>query len=154
MLKRGIAPLVATMLLISFAVALGIVIMNFGRAQVNLESSCTIDIGLEFSQVSGQSQICFDAEKNDLFFVVENGVNIEVEGLIVNIIGSERAESYDLDDAIMGRAGNYLTHLGYNEELSGEIRQMKVIPIVTPFEEQVVCVEQELVVEQVLPCSS
>ncbi len=141
------APLVATLLLISFAVAVGLVIMNFGRAQVDLESHCTIDIGLEFSEVEGLPELCFDHEKKDLYFVVENGINLDVSGLVVNIIGTERAESFDLEDAQMHKAGNYLTHLGYNPEFSGEMRQVKIIPKVKVLEEEEICVEQALVLE-------
>ncbi len=151
-LKRGMAPLVATLLLISFAVALGVVIMNFGRAQVELESHCTIDIGLEFSVIGGEDEICFDNEKNDIYFTIENGINIDVEGVKVNIIGKERAETYELDDAKMSKAGTYLTHLGYNEELSGEIRQLKIIPIVKMFDEEEICTEKALIVEDIKAC--
>ena len=146
------APIVATLLLISFAVAVGLVVMNFGRAQISLESQCTIDIGLVFSNIGGQDEICFDAEKNDFFFVVENGINIGVDGLMVNIIGTERAESYDLSDAKMSKAGNYLTHLGYNEELSGQIRQAKIIPKVKVVDKEEICVDQALVVGQIKSC--
>jgi len=150
--KKAMAPLVATLLLISFAVALGIVIMNFGRAQVDLEAQCPIEVGLEFSEISGERELCIDKEKNDIYFAIENGVNSDVEGVIVNVIGTERAESYDLDDAQMDLAGNYLTHIGYNEELSGDIKQMKVIPIIVLYEEEEICVEQALVTEEIREC--
>lgn len=151
-LKRGMAPIVATLLLISFAVALGLVIMNFGRAQLDLEAQCPVDIGLEFSKIGGIEEICIDKEKNDIYFVIENGINTEVEGVVVNIIGTERAESYNLEDAQMYKAGNYMTHLGYNEELSGEIRQFKIVPVIKPFEEEEICTDQALVIEEVRDC--
>ena len=151
-LKRGMAPLVATLLLISFAVALGVVIMNFGRAQVDLESHCTIDINLEFSEIAGEREVCFDSEKNDLYFVIENGINIDVGKLKVNIIGEKRAESYDLEEAQILKAGTYLTHLGYNEELSGGIKQLKIIPVIDMFEEEEICSEKALVIEDIKAC--
>lgn len=150
--KRGMAPIVATLLLISFAIAIGLVVMNFGRAQVSLESQCTIDIGMEFSSIGGLDEICFDASKNDLFFAVENGINLGLDGLVVNVIGTERAESYDLPDAKIGKAGNYLTHLGYNEELSGSIRQLKIIPKVKIVDKEEICSEQALVIEKIRAC--
>jgi flagellin-like protein len=151
-MRKGIAPLVATLLLISFAVSIGVVFMSFGRAQIGLESTCTIDIGLKFLEIGGQKQICINTLKNDLTFTIENGVNIAVDGVLVNVIGSERAESYDLNDAKMTKAGSYVTHLGYNEELSGDIRQMKIIPKVVLFDTQEVCVEKALVVENIPEC--
>ncbi len=38
--KRGISPIVATVLLIAFAVALGAMIMNWSRSLVEEEASC------------------------------------------------------------------------------------------------------------------
>jgi len=151
-MRKGIAPLVATLLLISFAVSIGVVFMSFGRAQVGLEATCTIDVGMNFLEIGGEKLICMDEIKNDLTFTIENGVNIAVDGLIVNVIGTQRAESYDLNDAKMTKAGSYVTHLGYNEELSGDIRQMKIIPKVVLFDTQEVCIEQALVVENIPDC--
>ena len=64
--KRGIAPLIATLLLISFAVAVGVVIMNFGRAQVELEAQCAIDIGLRLAKIGGSQDICYDSTKKNI----------------------------------------------------------------------------------------
>ena len=55
--RQGIAPIIATLVLISFAVVIGVVVMNFGRAQVQLESKCAADIGLIFSEIGGEKQI-------------------------------------------------------------------------------------------------
>ena len=54
--KKAISPIIATLLLISFAVALGVVIMNFGRAQVELEAQCAIEIGLDLAEVEGEKE--------------------------------------------------------------------------------------------------
>ena len=150
--KQGIAPIVATLVLITFAIVIGVVIMNFGRAQVQLESKCAADIALTFSEIGGEQQICIDREKDIIKLSIENGVNTDVTGLMVNIIGTEQAESFDLADATMGKAGIYLTDLGYNIGTNGEIRQVKIIPKITPFDEEVVCSEQALVTESVVDC--
>ena len=150
--KRGIAPLVATLLLISFAVALGVVIMNFGRAQVELEAECAINIGLKLANIGDQDEICYDAIKKDISFTVENGVNINVEGLVVNIIGKQKAETFEVNDAKMGKAGNYLGHVNYDSSLSGEIRQIKISPKVILYDAEQICTEKALVVENVRNC--
>jgi hypothetical protein len=150
--KQGIAPIIATLVLISFAVVIGVVVMNFGRAQVQLESKCAADIGLSFSEIAGEKQICFDNKKDIIKLSVENGVNTEVTSLMVNVIGTERAESFNLEDANIFKAGVYLTDLGYNVAANGEIRQVKIIPLITPFDEEVVCTEQALVAESLRDC--
>jgi len=150
--KRGIAPLVATLLLISFAVALGVVIMNFGRAQVELEAQCAIDIGLKFSEIGGKQDYCFDAATSRLRFTVENGINIKVEGVIVNIIGTTKAETFELNDAHIGKAGTYIGNIAYNKAAAGEIRQLKITPKVVLHDEEQICTEKSLVVESVNLC--
>jgi hypothetical protein len=150
--RKGMSPLIATALLISFAIAIGVVIMSFGRAQVGLEARCTIDIGLKFAEIGGENEICFDSSKETLSFIVENGVNTPIEGLVVNIIGSERVESFDLDDAKISKAGNYLTKVGFNVGANGEIRQIKILPKVKPFDEIEICSEQALTAENLKAC--
>jgi flagellin-like protein len=150
--KRGIAPLVATLLLISFAVSLGVVIMNFGRAQVELEAQCAIDVGLRLAEIGGMEDICFDQAKNEIRFTIENGININVEGLIVNIIGTEKAETFELNNAKMGKAGNYLGKIKYNKANSGEVRQIKISPKVILYDEEQICIEKALIIEKINNC--
>lgn len=150
--KRGIAPLVATLLLISFAVSLGVVIMNFGRAQVELEAQCAIDVGLKFTNIGGNEQVCYDPAKKDIAFTIENGVNIKVEGLIINIIGSQQAQTFELNEAKMGKVGTYIGHLNYDQTSNGQVRQMKITPKVVLYDEEVICVEKSLTIETVGNC--
>lgn len=144
--KRGIAPLVATLLLVSFAIALGVTIMNFGRAQVELEATCPIDIGLEFSG----DPICFDGKT--IHFNIENGVNIKIEGIFVNVIGSKKAETFDLSDAKIARAGNYQGHIPFSADTGGDIRQVKISPKVTFYDKEQICNKKGLVVETIKSC--
>lgn len=150
--KKGISPLIATLLLISFAVALGVVIMNFGRAQVEMEAQCPIDIGLTLSNVNGNNEFCYDKAAKEIRFTLENGINIKVEGLIVNIIGTNQAQSAELNDAKVGKAGNYMGKVNYDSGSSGDIRQVKITPKVILYDEEQICVEQALVVENIKDC--
>lgn len=150
--KRGITPLMATLLLISFAVAVGVVVMNFGRAQVESDAQCPVNIGLDFSVVSSEKQVCYDAGKKDLSFTVENGVNTNVDGLVINIIGTKKAETFEINDAQITKAGVYLGHVNYDTSVSGDIRQVKISPKVTLYDSQEVCSDQALVAENVKSC--
>jgi flagellin-like protein len=150
--KKGISPLIATLLLISFAVALGVVIMNFGRAQVELEAQCPIDVGLKLATISGGEEACYSATEKKIKFTLENGVNIKVEGLVVSIIAAKKAESYELNDAKLIKAGNYMGGVSYSKADKGEIRQIKITPKVILYDEEQICVEQALVVENIKDC--
>jgi len=150
--KKGITPLIATFLLISFAVALGVVIMNFGRAQVEEEAECSINVGLKFSQIGGEEQFCLDRTKNELFLIVENGVNIKVEGLVVNIIGTKSALTHELADAVIDKAGTYMKRVSYDVTQVGELRQIKIVPKVKMYEEVLICQEKAIILEKVKDC--
>lgn len=152
MKKKGITPLMATLLLISFAVALGVVIMSFGRAQVDLEAQCSIDVNLKFSVVGGEEQFCIDQAKKQLFFVVENGINIEVVGLVVNIIGTEKVQTYDLNDAKIEKAAAYMKYVPYDTAAIGTLRQIKIIPKVNMYDEELICQEKGIILEAVRDC--
>ena len=141
-----------TMLLLSLAVAVGVVVMNFGRAQVEDKAQCAIDIALQLSSIGGQEQLCYDAGKKALSFTVENGVNIKVEGLIINIIGSEKAETFELNDAKLIKAGTYVGKVAFDIVTGGQIKQVKITPKVVLYDTEQICSEQAIVVESVGNC--
>lgn len=150
--KEGITPLMIGFLLVSFAVAVGVVVMNLGSAQVEEGAECAVNIGLRFSEISGEEQVCYDAAKKIFSFSVENGVNINVNGIVVNIIGTKKAESFELNEAKMGKAAVYLGRVPYDTAASGEIRQVKISPKIVPYDQEQVCIDQAIVVESVKPC--
>lgn len=147
--KKAITPLMATFLLISFAVAIGVVIMNLGRAQVEENAQCAVDIGMKLAVISSSEQLCYDAQAQALKFTVENGVNIKVVGLIANIIDEQKAESFELDAPII-KAGNYRGNLHYSA--SGLIKQVKISPKVILHDEEQICTEQAIVKEDIANC--
>lgn len=149
--KRGISPIIATLLLISFAIALGVVIMTFGRAQVETHAQCPLDVGLHLAVINEQSQICLDQQTQQLKFTLENGPNIAVDGVIVNVIGTQRAETIEIA-AAMEKVGSYVGSVPYNEEEAGTIRQIKFTPKITLYDEEQICVEKALIVENVPSC--
>lgn len=149
--KRGMSPLIATLLLIAFAVALGVVIMNFGSAQVEMEAQCSVNVGLKFSKISGVEQFCLDKSTHQLKFTLENGVNIKVEGLVVNIIGTKQALTHPLKVKI-DKAGIYLGTVPYDESKTGKLRQIKIVPKINMYEEELVCQEKAIVLESVKDC--
>jgi hypothetical protein len=149
--KKGISPLIATFLLISFAVSLGVVIMSFGRAQVELEAQCPINIGLKISSIGGEDQFCYDTNAKEIKFTLENGVNVKVEGLVFNVIGAQQAESHEINTKII-KAGTYLGNMKYDSSTSGKIRQIKISPKINLYEAEEICTDKALIIEDVRDC--
>ncbi|HLC91405.1 MAG TPA: hypothetical protein VJI15_06590 [Candidatus Nanoarchaeia archaeon] len=147
--KKGVTPIMASVMLLSFAVAVGVVVMSMGRAEVEEEAVCPIEVGLLFAEISGKSDYCYDG--THVRFTVENGVNVNVEGLIINIIGMEKAETIELDDAKLGKAGSYVGKIPFPAE-AGQIRQLKISPKVPLKGVVEICPDQALIVEEVPSC--
>lgn len=150
--KKAITPLMATFLLLSFAVAVSIVVINLGRAEIEDTAQCVLDINLQLTTIQGRGQVCYDSSQKEVKFTIDNGVNIKVEGLIVNIIGTEKAESFELNDARIAKAGSYVGHLTYDALVDGQIQQIKITPKIMPYDEELICQEKALIIESVNPC--
>lgn len=148
--KKGITPIMITLLLVSLAVAVGVVVMSLGRAQVEEEAQCPIDINMKFSNIGGEEQFCYG--DNQVSFTLENGINIKVEGLIVNIIGTEKAETFELNEAKLGKAGSYVGKVRFDSAVGGEIRQVKITPKVVLYDVEQICTEKSIIVESIRGC--
>jgi flagellin-like protein len=151
--KKAIAPIVATLLLIAFAVAVGIVVMNFGRAQVEVAATCAVDVGMHFKEENGQRHICYNAAEKQLVFTLENGPNIKVTGVVMDVTGATDTITQHLDDVRMARSGSYSRNADYDKTVSGDIRQLKFTPKVTVNKEVLTCTEMALITTRVPDCS-
>lgn len=64
--RRGLSPLIATVLLIAFAVALGVMVMNWGKsAGAKVTPSCQ-DVTLNPQTVNAAQFLCFDPASYNL----------------------------------------------------------------------------------------
>ena len=99
--KRAISPLVATVMLIAFAVALGAVVMNWGKGYIEetkiapqgqveltppspssptVTTPCEQDIKIQLLTISGRPDICFDQATKMLNYRFENNGQVAIEG--------------------------------------------------------------------------
>ena len=150
--KKAITMIMASSILITFAIAVGTTVMGVGSAQVEEQAQCAIDVDLHFLQIGGKEQLCYDAGKKEISFTAENGVNIKIEGLLLNAIGAQKAESKDFTDAKIQKALTYVGKMPYDIAVSGEIKQLKVIPKVMFSDKEEICAEQAVTGEKVMVC--
>ncbi len=106
--KKGISPLIATVLLIAFAVALGAVVMNWGRTytqdQIDTaakrsdeELECGLDIELKIKEVAGEPQLFYTNSTGNLTFMLENVGRKTINSIKVIIIG-QNGEDINITD--------------------------------------------------------
>ncbi len=89
--KKGVSPLVATVLLIAFAVALGSIVMSWGRNYVedaqtfagersNIQYECATVVDFSINR------IIFDSDLNEVKITVENNAETEISGFVVKLL--------------------------------------------------------------------
>ncbi|MBW2977628.1 hypothetical protein KY331_02175 [Candidatus Woesearchaeota archaeon] len=154
--KKAVSPLVATVLLLFVAILLGILVMNWGRAQLEEASECTVDVGLSFVRLNDKPQACYSGSGTTgaVTFIIENGISTEVSSLQLRIIGTKNVYNTDLPDSHIDKGYSFMRTVPYDFNLFGDIRQIRLVPKVRlqPERDPLFCVEQALAVEEINPC--
>ena len=60
--------------------------------------------------------------------------------------------THELDDAKIEKAGAFMRYVPYNAEEIGELRQIKIVPKITLYDEELICQEKAIVLEKVRDC--
>ncbi|MBI2664361.1 hypothetical protein HYX10_03395 [Candidatus Woesearchaeota archaeon] len=138
--KRGISPLIATILLIAFAVALGAVIINWGRGVVEernaqheqeLRTNCATFIRLQASSINGDSQICAGGSGSSGYveFSLDNKGNKKVNELSLLLGGKKSVyQIVSLDNSAIIPGGALLKKIPYNIDEYGELQYVRFVP--------------------------
>jgi flagellin-like protein len=154
--KRGVSPLIATILLIAFAVALGSVIMNWG---LNLSAQNSDDpcqrIRLELKPVSN-AEACYGntGAQGYVNFILHNAGTGDISGVSIWLTGQKKTELIDLVVSIPRKA----TFERTNKETSfdfaqvGNINQIQFIPKVQTPEKTSICTRQAIEPKTVTFC--
>ena len=166
--KKGVSPLIATVLLIAFAVALGAVVMNWGRGYVedtqdfarersDAEITCTTDISLDVVEIDLTKQFCINSTTDpaNVSMVLENRKNRDINRLEVRVIA--------------GNGVPYTANIGNNTELDagearyfsfehnqtefGDIRQISITPVINLAGSDVACSSNQLRLIGIKDCS-
>lgn len=159
MAKKGVSPLIATVLLIILSIGIGLAVMSWGRAYIEekaefvqgVQETITLCDSAEVSVVvvEGVPQLCL--EGNIIKGFVDNGPDVDV---------------YDIQARVAGTAGVYTQESTLPEVLKrskaaqiafavptiGKIKQVKLTPKIRMNSDIVFCSQSEVVVEPILLC--
>ena len=165
--KKAVSPLIATVLLIAFAVALGAVVMNWGRSYVedtakfakeksNTEIKCSTDVRMDFLKVKDEKRICYSnsTDPKYLEFFIENRGMSDIYGLQVNIIGGDEVNITDLDlkDNPIKRSRIYkMAELNYTDDIN-VVEQVNIIPKIKIEGAVISCPANSLEIEDINEC--
>ncbi len=148
--KKAITALMSLFLIAAFAAAVTSVVTNLASAQAEQGSECPLSVELHFQKIA--APVCYDTTTKQVVFSIENGINIDVSGLIINIIGLSKAISVEDDHAIIKKADSYRGKIDYNSKEAGPIRLMKITPKINLDGNEQICLTQAITIGKVMPC--
>ncbi len=156
--KRAISPLIATILLIAFAIALGLVVMNWGKSYIEEKAEFTAGpadvsgcglVELSIIQVSGRDKICYNPNDFSIEVFLENGPDATIQDLQVRVVGSQGIKTLDsvLDKPIDAGVSAQI-RFNYPSGL-GDVQQVKITPVIG---EGAACTRQAVISEDIIQC--
>lgn len=138
--RRAVSPLVATVILIAFAVALGAVILNWSVApienQVEKISICD-EVALKWYVLDGKDDVCYNT--TTIKFTVENGPLYDVNDLKLIVIGVNEIFKRDTTRLGLRKGDIKKAEIQYDMAKYGNIREIRVIPLLKTDDETIVC---------------
>lgn len=169
--RKAVSPLIATVLLIAFAVALGAVVMNWGRGYVedtaniarersDTEVRCASDVDISIVEIDGTPQICVNTSgspNSRLEFIIENRKSTEVRELEIRLIGDKTRVPYTVkpgsgDTNLTANQARYV-NVTYDDTALGELTQVKITPMIRVAGNEVICSQNGETATNIKPCS-
>ena len=168
--RKAVSPLIATVLLIAFAVALGAVVMNWGRGYVedtanmarersDTEVTCTTDVALAIVEIDNVPQVCYNETvvgEYNLSFIVENKKEKTIETIKARLIGAATRVPLIRD---LGDNANMTTNTAkylsfkYNKSEYGTPQQLQLTPYIKVGANEVGCSGNSVRETNIKPCS-
>ena len=157
--KRGVSPLIATVLLISFAVALGSVILQIGSEIdfSNMGETCS-GVSIEIRDID-TSQVCYSVSGNNTYlnFIIDNSGNKDIDGLTIWIRGENGLPLVEFDDLSI-KKGELLeikeAALEYNFNKFGAIKYIEFIPKIKINDSSEICTKSSVRADKVGVCKT
>ncbi len=159
--KKALSPIVATVILIAFAIALGLVVMSWGKSYIEEKaefvagpsdiSACGY-VELDIIKVGGEERVCYNPAQGIIEVFVENGPEIKVDDLQVRIIGSRGIKTLSqILKAPLEKAVSAQLRFNYPADV-GDVQQIKITPVLDQKPEPVFCSNQAVVSEDIKQC--
>lgn len=143
--KKAVSPLIATVLLIAFAVSLGAVLLTY----LTSFGECS-GTEIEIPTVSGEPQVCYNTQTNKLEFTVENTGSESIEYLKLALTGALSVENIEVDRTIP-RSDTEKISIDYKLQALGKIQKLKITPVVIEDNEEIVCPNQKAITVEGIP---
>ena len=156
--KKGVSPLIATILLIAFAVALGSVVMNWGL-NLNLGKSddkCR-NVEIKLRDIDS-AEACYGGfgSNGDINFIIDNTGSADISGLAIWVVGDKETRLFDIDGILVKKGSIYDKkdkEVTYDFTKFGNINQIQFIPKIRPEQSTEICPKNAIKAEKIGICS-
>ena len=155
--KRGVSPLIATVLLISFAVALGSVVLNWRRnLDISRPGDACSGVAIKMRSIA-DVEVCYGGSGSNAYlnFVIDNTGSIDIDGLGIWITGEKGTKLLDLNDASI-KKGQLLDikdkSIVYDSETYGTIKNIQFFPKVMGVETLEICSANSVKAKKIKAC--
>lgn len=156
--KKGISPLISTVILIVFSIGLGVIVMSWGKGYIEERAEfvgavsaaplgCD-NVHLLLWQVGGASQYCSSGGK--VRILIENSPNSVVDNIEARLVGTGgvSTEPNILSKPLLKPEG---LQVEFNAGTIGEIKQIKLIPLILVDSQRNLCTDKAIIIEGPIP---
>ncbi len=143
--KKGISPLIATVLLIAFAVALGAMIMNWSS---NLLSESNLGSACEKAKISIVGKFCW--KDNQVNLEVLNSGTTEIQELVFRASSKETENEIHIKDSKLGVNIRFARQITFSKGEDGT--QYAIIPLIGTPDNKILCDKQAVKLDRLENC--
>ncbi len=143
--KRGISPLIATVLLIAFAVALGAMIMNWSS---DLLSESSLTSVCEKAKISLVGKFCW--KDNLINIEVLNSGSSEIQELVLKASSKDAENEIHMKDSKLGVNLRFARQVAFSKGEEGT--QYEIIPLVGNSDNKGLCDKQAIKLDRLENC--
>jgi len=147
--RRGISPLIATVLLIAFAVSIGTMIMNWGKDAVAV-GDCT-ETKLEVQMIGEKPLFCYDMINSKINVMLKNTGSTDINSMKMRVISSDfKTEDKDIIGSSIKSGDIKTENIDYVH--SGQFR-VEIIPTISVGGKARVCSDKYVFVDNIPACN-
>ena len=147
-MKRGMSPLLSTLMLMGFAIALGGVVMSWGKAGFTTERplDCT-QTRIEAVSYGSNKGVCSKGEALEL--TIQNNGEIDIDGVKVSLLGENNIYSWTISNKVMVAD---IAKLDLQHPDIGKINKVVVIPKFVYNDNERLCPNNGFSIEDIGEC--
>ena len=153
--KKGISPIIATVLLIAFAVSIGVMIMSVSRnINPSIENCTAANIKIELQKaVAGDGSIfCYEKQNNKIRVALRNSGDVEIERLDIAITGQDGSiNKLPIPDSKIKTGDVVSNKIDFSG--SGQFKAEIIPTIILSSGKETGCLEDEIIADPLPDCN-